>query len=228
MQSSAIAYRLAIATAIICFLMLVMNHLHGTSQQAFEMMMTPGQYTSELVQHARALYMALIADNIFIILYVSMAYFLIWTLRKEVVTPVCIAGLVLITAVGVLDFVENFHIYTLLHQYTDPDWRQNPMITVVPAAEIQWQASESMLKWHLSYLAFFLLGWMVPQTSIIGRIFRAAIWYWFIPTGIFLYFVARSDYEPFFQQIRFGNLLGGFILIALLMRNYKPAGQATA
>lgn len=228
MQTARTAYRLAIATAVICFLMIVMNHLHGITQQAFEMMMNPGHYTSELMKHARALNMALVADNIFIILYVAMAYFLIWALRKGTIPPVVYAGFCLITAVGVLDFIENFHIYTLMHQYTDPAWVQNPMITGVPAPEIQWQASESMLKWHLSYLAFFLLGWMVSQTTLTGRIFRAAIWYWFIPTGIFLYAVAGTDYEPFFQQIRFGNLLGGFVLIALLMRQQAIKDEAQA
>lgn len=218
MNTARTASRLAIATATVCFLMLVMNHLHGISQQYFEMMRTPGKYASELMEHARALNMALIADNIFIILYVTMSYFVIWTLRRNVIPPVVYAGIVLITAVGILDFAENFHIYTLMHQFADPEWVQNPMTTGVPASEIQWQASESMLKWHLSYLAFFLLGFMVPVKELAGRILRIAVWYWFIPTGIFLYAVSGSDYEDLFQQIRFGNLLGGFILLAIIMR----------
>jgi hypothetical protein len=184
--------------------------IHGISQQYFEMIHTPEIYTQHIVQHSSTLNVILMLDNIFIILYTSMAFFAVKTWSDNAPDFVSIMVNGLISAVALLDFLENFHIYALMQQAKSG--------IAVTAADISWQAAESMMKWHLAYFAFFLLGFLVPNNRPVEKMLKYALWCWFVPTGVLLYGVTDTIYEVLFQWLRFLNLLSGFVLIFLILR----------
>jgi hypothetical protein len=202
---------LALATAIVFFLLLAVVQLHGISQQYFEMVHTPEKYTEKIVEHSSALNIIFVLDNIFIILYTSTALFTITIFKSNAASFVPLTGYLLISIVAVLDFVENFHIYALMQQAKEG-------ITVTAEA-ISWQSAESMLKWHLAYFAFFMLGFLVPSKTMAEKLLKYALWFWFVPSGVLVYATSDTNYANLFQWLRFLNLLSGFLLIWIIMRN---------
>jgi hypothetical protein len=201
---------LAGATAIVFFMLLGVVLTHGISQQYFELVHTPEKYTEELVEHSEELNVIFVLDNIFIILYTSMTFFTIKTLRNNVPSFVAIIAFVLILLVAVLDFLENFHIYALMQQAKNG--------ITASAEAISWQCAESMMKWHLAYFAFFMLGFLAPAGNIMEKTLKYSLWFLFVPAGVMVYATVDTAYAALFQWIRFINLLSGFVLIWWIMR----------
>jgi hypothetical protein len=210
-SSAKTASVLAGATAIVFFSLLGVVLIHGISQQYFELVHTPEKYTEELVKHSNTLNVIFVLDNIFIILYTSMTLFTIKTLRSNAPSFVAIIAFALISLVGVLDFLENFHIYALMQQAKNG--------IAASADAISWQAAESMMKWHLAYFAFFMLGFLAPAGNIIEKTLKYSLWFLFVPAGVLVYATIDTKYEALFQWIRYINLLSGFLLIWWIMRN---------
>jgi hypothetical protein len=202
---------LAGAAAIVFFLLLGVVLTHGISQQFFELVHTPEKYTEELVKHSNALNVIFVLDNIFIILYTSMTLFTIKTLSNNAPSFVAISAFVLIALVAVLDFAENFHIYTLMQQAKNG--------ITVSADAISWQSAESMMKWHLAYFAFFILGFLAPAGNMMEKTLKYSLWFLFVPAGVLVYATTGTGYAAQFQWIRYINLLSGFLLIWWIMRN---------
>jgi hypothetical protein len=202
---------LAGATAMVFFLLLGVVLIHGISQQYFELVHTPEKYTEELVEHNNTLNVIFVLDNIFIILYTSMTLFTIKTLRSNAPSFVAIIAFALISLVAVLDFLENFHIYALMQQAKNG--------IAASADAISWQCAESMMKWHLAYFAFFLLGFLAPADNIIEKTLKYSLWFLFVPAGVLVYATVDTKYAALFQWIRYINLLSGFLMIWWIMRN---------
>jgi hypothetical protein len=206
---------LAGATAIVFFLLLGVVLNQGISQQYFELVHTPAKYTEELVEHGNTLNVIFVLDNIFIILYTSMTLFTIKTLRNNAPSFVATIAFVLISLVAVLDFIENFHIYALMQQAKNG--------IAASAEAISWQSVESMLKWHLAYFAFFMLGFLAPAANMMEKTLKYSLWFLFVPAGVMVYATVDTIYAPLFQWVRYINLLSGFLLIWWIMRNRSRA-----
>lgn len=210
MQTAKTASLLALCTAIVFFIILMVTHFGGISQQYFEMMRTPEKYTEELVEHSSQLNLILALDNLFIILYMSTAFFAIKTWGTDTTRFIWLTTYALIGAVGLLDFVENFHIYSMLQEAKGG--------AAVTAQDIQWQSTESMLKWHLAYMGFFLMGFLIPANTATEKMLKYSLWFFFVPTGILVYATTGTLLGVIFQWVRYLNLLSGFVLIFLIMR----------
>ncbi len=202
---------LAGAAAIVFFLLLGVVLTHGISQQYFELVHAPEKYTEELVEHSNTLNVIFVLDNIFIILYTSMTLFTIKEFRNNAPSFVAIIAIVLISLVAVLDFIENFHIYALMQQAKNG--------ITASAEAISWQCAESMMKWHLAYFAFFMLGFLVPAANIVEKTLKYSLWFLFVPAGVLVYATIDTACAALFQWIRYINLLSGFLLIWWIMRN---------
>jgi hypothetical protein len=215
MSSSKTASILAIATASIFLLLLGVVHWQGVTQQYFELVHTPEKYTAEIVEHYNGLNIIFVLDNIFILLYTCTALFTIHTWKNNAPYFVVVFATALVAIVGVLDYVENFHIYALMQQAKKG--------LAVAAVDIQWQAAESMLKWHLAYAAFFFMGFLVPVRNALSKMFKYSLWGWFVLSGVLVYAFVDTDYANLFQWIRYINLFTGFIIIFILMRKESSA-----
>lgn len=213
MQTGKIASVLAAATALTLLALLGVGLKNGISQQYFELVHPPEIYMQKMVAHIRALNIIFVLDNMFIILYTAMAFFVVKTYSSNAPPFVPLVTFILISLVALLDFLENFHIYTLMQQANSG----NP----VSAASISWQSVESMLKWHTAYLAFFMLGFLIPKTSLPEKILKYALWFIFVPAGLLVYATTDTQYAPLFQWIRYLNLLSGFVLFFIIMKSKK-------
>jgi hypothetical protein len=207
---------LAIATASIFLLLLGVVHWQGVTQQYFELVHTPEKYSAELVEHYKGLNIIFVLDNIFVLLYTCTALFTIYAWKNNAPSFVVLFATALVAIVGVLDYVENFHIYALMQQAKNG--------VAITAADIQWQAAESMLKWHLAYAAFFFIGFLVPIHNVLSKMFKYSLWGCFVVTGMLVYAFVDTEYENLFQWIRFINLFTGFVMIFILMK--KEAAMA--
>jgi hypothetical protein len=201
---------LAAASGIVFFLLLCTVLIHGISQQYFELVRAPAKYTEEIIEHSRELNLIFVLDNIFIILYTSMACFTIKALRKNAPYFVAVLGYVLIFGVAILDFLENAHIYSLMQQAKNG--------VAVDASAITWQSAESLMKWYLAYFAFFMLGFLIPAGTMVEKSLKYSLWFLFLPVGVLVYAAVDTQYEALFQWLRFINLLSGFGLIWYVMR----------
>jgi hypothetical protein len=210
MNTAKTASALAMSTAIAFFLLLVIVLTQGISQQYFEMVHAPAKYTEDIVKYSSTLNIIFTLDNIFIILYTCTAFFTISIFCANAAPFVSIAAYILTGLVALLDFAENFHIYALTQQAKSG--------LAVTASAIQWQAAESMMKWHLAYAAFFMLGFLLPSQTAVEKMLKYALWFWFVPSGVLVYALVDTNYESLFQWIRFLNLLSGFVLIWIIMQ----------
>jgi hypothetical protein len=210
LSTAKVTAQLALATAAVFLLLLITVLIYGISQQYFEGVHDPTVYTEQLRNNAAALNLIFVLDNIFIVLYTSMALFAVRTWRVNAPAFISRLVFVLMVSVGMLDFLENFHIYALLQQSK----------TGIPVSEasIRWQSAESMMKWHIAYLAFFLLGFLVPAINVVGKLLKYSLWFLFVPIGVLVYATVDTQYAALFQWLRYGSLLTGFISIGLLMR----------
>lgn len=210
MQSAKTASLLAAATAVVFLLLMTIVHLNGISQQYFEMVRPPEKYTEELTEHSQALHIIFVLDNIFILLYSCSALFAIYTWRANGPAFISLLSGGLVVAIALLDYLENFHIYSLMQQAKQG--------IAVSAADIRWQSVESMMKWHIAYTAFFLIGFLIPGKDVLSKSFKYSLWGWFVVTGVLVYAVVGTSYAALFQWIRYINLFTGFVLISILMR----------
>jgi hypothetical protein len=213
MPTAKTASLLSLSTAIVFFIIMLAVHFGGISQQYFEMVRSTEKYTEELLEHSHQINLILALDNMFIILYTSTAFFSIKTWSSEKNHFISIPTYVLMAAVGVLDFVENFHIYSMMQTV-----KIGGSITM---QEIEWQSSESMLKWHLAYAGFFFMAFLIPTKTATEKILKYSLLLFFVPTGILVYAFFTTNLNAAFQLIRYLNLFSGFVLIYLIMKKYK-------
>ncbi len=210
MQTAKTASLLAAATAAVFLLLLTVVLMYGVSQQYFELVHSPEKYTEALLEHSKALNIIFIFDNIFIILYTCAAFFTIKAVSGNAPSFVSLSVYILIAAVGLLDFLENFHIYTLMQQAKSG--------IAINAQDIQWQSAESMMKWHLAYFAFFMLGFLMPAKRFAEKLLKYSLLFWFVPTGVLVYAAVDTQYAGLFLLLRYLNLFSGFVLIGFIMR----------
>lgn len=212
-SSSKTASWLSLTTAAVFFCMLLTAHFGHITQQYFEYYHTPEKYTEEIVEHSAELNLIFVFDNIFIVLYTCTALFAVKVLTKNSYSIIAVLAYILIVAVAVLDYKENFHIYALMQAAKNGN--------TVSTGSILWQVQESMLKWHLAYFEFFLIGFMLSAETKLERMLKYSLWFWFLPTGVLVYALRGTHAGALMELVRYLNLLSGFILLYFILRNKK-------
>jgi hypothetical protein len=100
--------------------------------------------------------------------------------------------------------IENFHFLAMLagaEQGLPPT-----------DAEIRWQAVESMLKFHVSYLGLLLLGLALPRADTRQRVLAGLMVFVQGPVGVAIYVVPQMLALPL-VFVRFAFFLASFGLI---------------
>jgi hypothetical protein len=207
---ASIAANLALITAVVFSAMLVVGISAGVTQQYFEFFQPNAEYANELLKHGNGLNLILGLDNLFIVLYTCTALFAIQAMRQNSIPMVGVLATVLIVAVGVLDFVENFHIYGFL--------QKAKLGSVIADDAISWQSVLSMLKWHLAYFGFFMIAFLIRPVNVVEKGFQWSLWVWFLPTGILVFVLQGTVWGKYVEWIRYANLWIGFVSMHLLMK----------
>jgi len=201
---------LSTSAALLLLLMVLIGISVGASQQHFELVNTINQYSNDLLAQAFPIRTIIGLDNIFIALYTSVIILIVMQLKKEDETTKELLYIILacgLTA-GALDFLENFHIITMLSglEYG----------LAIEPLEIKEQMVSSMLKWHLSYFAFFLMAFALKPRSSLEKLFCFSLLFIQLPTGVFYYILEGTLFGDILFYARYANLFVGFLLIGVI------------
>jgi hypothetical protein len=207
---------LAAASIAVLATMVAITVATGVSQETFEIARHPAVYTAELRAYAAPLRALFGLDSAFLVLYST----LLVLFARRLATPDTRAMLAIaiggVLATAVLDMVEDHHILAML--------RGAERGVDATAAQIAFQHALSQVKFHLSYLALFLLGLHVPRRTRAGTVLAWLLTAGTLAQGGCLY-AAPDDLLPAGNMGRWLGFLVGFALIIQVTRR---AGDAAA
>ena len=191
----------AFAAAVMLAGMFTISLITGASPQHFELVAPPEIYAQEIAAVEGPLRLALTLDNLFLTFYTTAFVFLaitLWEGNKKMVVAVGL-GAVLITTY--LDLHENHDILTQL----------TTVLNGLPIAldDLQQRMIFSQLKFHSSYLGFFLLAFVLPGDTFLEKFLKLSLWFGYLPIGILVY----SFPNPVFDLLRITFMLAGLTLL---------------
>lgn len=211
MNANRYVYLTGLAAGSLLCVMVLYGLANGVSQQTFEMIQPVPDYTQALLTSSTPLRVILGLDNIFIALYSATIVFLVaalWQRQRQFVLMVVLgAGLM----GGLLDYLENHHILTMLIAVE--------VGVPLDVTEIKQQMVLSMLKWHLAYFAFFLVAYVLQTQSRVEKLLRFCLFYIQLPVGVFFYVTSPyldGLFAEFLFYVRYMNLVIGFGFFAYI------------
>ncbi|OZG71351.1 hypothetical protein BTA51_20595 [Hahella sp. CCB-MM4] len=208
----------SLASGIMLISMIGISLVTGVSQQTFEWFMPPSAYAAQLIEGAGPLRTIIGLDNIFIACYSMTVFLLVQVLWQHHARNLLLLVLVSGLAGGVLDFLENHHILSML--------TMAEMNEPLNAQDIQWQMVFSMLKWHLAYFAFFALAFTIRPSNKFERLFRWSLVLIQLPVGVFYYVEAPTPMGEVLFYWRYLNLVSGFLVFAYLFSRETAERQS--
>lgn len=196
--------RMALAAAVMVLLMLGIFIVLGVGQDPLQYMHSSSDYAAILVKNPPALRAAIGLDNLFIVLYSTMFLALGMALWER--TPsrlLLVAALSLTGLFAGLDLLENMHFLGMISSAV--------LGQDISQTHIELQVWESLVKFHISYLALFLLGFALPNNTRLEMALCFALRWVQLPIGLLIYLVPAELAKP----LVFGRFT--FFLVALLL-----------
>ena len=177
----------------------------GVTQQQFEIVAGVGTYASDLQAAEGPLRFILTLDNLFLVFYTAAFLFFVLTIEDGKSRLIAYTGLGAILLTAYLDLLENHHIMTMLTSVSQG--------LPISLAEIQERMTWSQLKFHSSYLSFFLFAFVLPHDTLLEKALRWSLWFVFLPVGVMVY-----TYPDFmggiFGLLRYILMLAGLLILA--------------
>jgi hypothetical protein len=180
----------------------------GVGQDPLQFVHPSAEYGRLLLASPMALRACLALDNFFIVFY-STTFLALGALllRAGSSRPFVLLSIGLLGGVALLDMMENFHFMVMLAQ------AQQGLLP--SSGEIALQAFESLLKFHVSYLGLFLLGFALPRRNRRERLLGNLSWFVQLPVGILIYVTPPAVAFPL-VLIRFGYFLTALTLLSVI------------
>jgi len=181
-----IAASLAIATVLAMVGIFVVT---GVGQDPLQFVHSPAEYGAILLKGPMALRASLGLDNLFIVFYETTFVTLAILIRRAGADGTLIrVALGTLLLLGILDLVENCHFLVML---------SGAEIGVFPSSgEIAAQVMESLVKFHVSYFALFLVAVALPRATSAGRTLAALSWGVQLPVGVLIYVTPQAVAVP--------------------------------
>lgn len=213
--------RLSALAGALVLSMLTIFLVTGIGQDPLQYVHPADEYANILLRNPPLLRAAIGLDDLFLLVYSAVFVLLALVLwergTSRVLLVVCLS---LLLATGLLDMVENFHFLAMLAGAE----QGHPPVDV----QIAWQAVESMLKFHVSYLGLLLLGFAVPRDTQAQRMLSGLLCFVQLPVGVAIYVVPHAVAVPLVFA-RFAFFLASFTLIAwIYSRGNRSANPATS
>jgi hypothetical protein len=207
MNTSKTISRLSLTAGICVFTMFLITIFTGVSQEQFEITSNVENYTKSLIASEYPLRLAFTIDIVFICVFTALFVFLTQYLKSNnrVLNAVADVALGAMLICGFLDFHEDLHILTML--------RSAMHSLPIEQSEINLQMLFSMIKFCASYLAMFLLAFILPNRTLIEKFLRLSLMFLFVPIGALVY-TAPENLHILFNLIRFIFMASGFFLLA--------------
>lgn len=173
---------LALAATITVLSMVGIFIALGIGQDPLQYMHSTSEYTSILLKNPPALRAAIGLDNLFIVLYSSMFLTMGLTMWNRVESNALLSvALALMAASGLLDLLENMHFLGMLSAAMQG--------LEISATHVELQVWESLVKFHISYLGLFLLGYALPKNTMIDRSLCFTLRWIQLPIGLLIYLI---------------------------------------
>lgn len=215
-----LASRLALAAAIVVLLMFGIFVATGIGQDPLQYVHAPADYQAILLRNPPVLRFVIGLDNLFIVLYSSMFLVMAACLWGRTGSrTLLVAAFGLLAASGLLDLLENMHFLTLLSLAGQG--------LAISLAQIALQMWESLVKFHVSYLGLFLLGFVLPMNTRLERALCFALRWVQLPVGLLIYLVPRELSVPL-VLVRFTFFLLALLAIALIFRRRQDGSGESA
>lgn len=210
MDTSKLTITFASLAASLLIVMLIVSITNSVTQQYFETVLPVQQYVSNLIQYGNALRIIIGLDNFFILNYFLATYFFHLLLLEKSKHPQLLKLFAfLVGVIALLDYQENFHILAMLSS--------SQQSISLNAGQIEMQYVLSAIKWHLAYVAFFILGLSMQTQNWLEKLFAFSLIFIQMPIGILVYTAGSHEAERIFMVLRYASLLSGFILIAVIV-----------
>jgi len=177
----------------------------GVTAQDFELVSDIKKYSRDILAAEAPLRMILTFDNLFLTFYTAAFVFLAMAVRDEKNGLLVTVGLVAVLITAYLDLLENHDILTQLTTALNGQ--------PIALADLQERMIWSQLKFHSSYLGFFLFAFVLPGDTILEKLLKFSLWFGYLPIGILVYTFPHTA----FDLLRYIFMLSG---LAILGWNY--------
>ena len=170
----------AIAACAVVGVMLAIFVVRGVGQDPLQVLHSPAAYAAILARDPGWLRATIGLDFAFIAFYATLFLALGPVLVAQgAPRALARAAVAVLTATAALDLLENAHFLTMIATVAQGG--------AVGAGEIAGQVGESLVKFHVSYVGLFLLGFAMPRDTRVGRALAWASWYVQLPVGVLIY-----------------------------------------
>jgi hypothetical protein len=191
--------------ALLCMLLITFFSKNHVTQQHFELLSSSPIYSKELLESANTIKTILSFDNVFIVFYIASFTFLYTVLSHTEKSLNILIGLIALLGTGLLDFYENHHIMSFINMVQKG--------IAINQDEIDNQMTMSQLKFHLSYLSFFLMGFSLPTDTFLEKFLKYSLLFLQLPVGVLVY-TSPDSLQPIFTLARYIFMFSGLLLIA--------------
>lgn len=205
--------QLALAAAALVLAMFGIYLISGIGQDPLQFVHPPQEYLAILQRNPPMLKLAIGLDNLFIVLYSSLFLMVAASLWGRTGSKaLLVVAFSLLAAVGVFDLLENMHFLTMLAQAAQG--------MAIEPTQIQLQAWESQLKFHISYIGLFLLGYVLPDETRLERALCFTLRWVQLPIGLLIYITPKQIAVPLVMG-RFSFFLFALLAISAIYRQRK-------
>ncbi len=192
----------AFAAALMLAGMLAVALLNqGMTAQNFELVTDVGAYARDIVAAEQPLRAILTFDNLFVMFYTAAFVFLAIDVWNEDNVWLVVVALGSLIGTAYLDLHEN---HDLLTQLTTA---LNGM--PIALADLQERMIWSQLKFHSSYLGFFLFAFVLHGDTKLEKFLKLSLWFGYLPIGVLVY----TFPHPIFDLLRYFFMLVGLSLL---------------
>ncbi len=208
-----------ILAGLLAAAMAVLAFSTGVTQEFFEAIHPPQEFSETLVRQATALRIAFSLDNLFLLCYSGFFLFFAIERRGKADPMACqvLVGALLFAAL--LDAVENFHILAML--------RASEAHHPPSEFEIELQYILSAVKFTAGYFVAVIFGILYPRDTLLARIVGASTAIVFPILGV-LVFTTPAPWSDLCALGRFVFFVLGFILSAIVYWNRGSANREMA
>ena len=193
----------AFAAALMLVAMLAVSLLNqGVTAQNFELVTDTDTFTSAILAAEKSLRLILTFDNLFLTFYTAAFVFLAMAVMDASNRLLVFVALVAVLITAYLDLLENHDILTQL----------TTALHGLPIAleDLQERMVLSQLKFHSSYLGFFLFAFVLPGDTLLEKLLKVSLWVVYPLIGILVY----TFPNPIFDFLRYLLMLSGLSILA--------------
>jgi hypothetical protein len=211
---------LALAGALMVLAIFATFLLAGIGQDPLQFVHPPAQYQAILLRNPPVLRLAIGLDNLFIVFYSSMFIAMAsWLLSRTGSRILLAAAFGLLAISGLLDLLENMHFLTMLSAAVQG--------LGISQTEIEMQMWESLLKFHISYLGLFLVGFVLPGDTRLEKLLCLALRWVQLPVGLLIYLTPQEIAGPL-VLVRFTFFLLALLALVLIFRGRRYGSDESA